>query len=106
MQVSIQWKGSHIPDIVDVRCSTRAIPPPPSSVLNTTLSEVHLEDEIEFSVHWKPPTVTNGRLVHYLACLGGRELEQWEVFDPHNVAPWDKNDTSCMEIDVRKSLCN
>ena len=75
------------------------LPPPPSPVLNVALSELTFSDgNIEFVFHWKPPVTTNGHVKHYEACLGGRELSQFEVHDPGSLASTDENDTHCIDI--------
>ena len=84
-------------------CERDGIPPPPTPVLNLALSEIVIKDgEIKFTVNWEQPETTNGRLDVYSACLGGRELKEREIFDLQNVAPWDKNDTRCMDVEVSK----
>ena len=60
--------------------------------------------EVQFRVEWNPPTTPNGQITHYLACLGGRNIPNFEE-GPGDVK--DGNDTTCQNIDkVRYSLEN
>ena len=87
------------PPVQGDTCKKSAVPPPPSPVLNVTLSEPTFpDDNIQFVFHWKPPVTSNGHLTHYVACLGGRELSQFEVYDSQSGAS-DENDTTCITID-------
>ena len=98
LQVSIQWMSSESykkPPNAVKKCVVSAVPPPASPVLNVSLSDLTVsEDEIRFVFNWSPPAATNGRLTHYLACLGGRRLSH---FEQNPDAP-DGNDTVCVEI--------
>ena len=77
------------------KCVVSAVPPRASPVLNVSLSDLTVsEDEIQFVFNWSPPATTNGRLTHYLACLGGRRLSHFE----QNPDTPDGNDTVCVEI--------
>ena len=89
------------PPVQGDSCKQLALPPPPSPVLNVTLSQLTFpDDNIRFVFHWKPPVTTNGHVTHYVACLGGRKLSQFEVYyDPLSVASTDENDTTCITID-------
>ena len=102
-QVTIQWLHSDVyvqPPRQGDSCKQLALPPPPSPVLNVTLSELTFpDDNIQFVFHWKPPVTTNGHVTHYVACLGGRKLSQFEEYDPLSVASTDENDTTCITRD-------
>ena len=84
-----------------------AVPPPSSPVLDVRLSELEFSEEtmeIQFLVQWNPPTTPNGQITHYLACLGGRNIPNFEE-GPGDVK--DGNDTTCQNIDkVRYPLAN
>ena len=100
-QVTIQWSESDVyvqPPVQGDSCKPLALPPPPSPVLNVTLSELTFpDDNIQFVFHWKPPVTTNGHVTHYVACLGGRKLSQFEEYNPQSAAS-DENDITCITI--------
>jgi hypothetical protein len=104
-RVSIQWKDSSDytkPNVMDATCSVKAVPPPSSPVLDVALSDLqYTVDDIQFEVQWSPPATTNDRLTHYLACLGGRRLRQFEEVP---ATPSDGNDTTCVQIEAERSF--
>ena len=78
---------------------TPAVPPSSSPVLDLRLSELEFSEEtmeVQFRVQWNPPTTPNGQITHYLACLGGRKIPNFEQ-GPGDVK--DGNDTTCQNID-------
>ena len=84
-------------------CSVDAVPPPPSPVLDVRLSDLEFSEqemEIKFLVQWSPPATSNGQITHYLACLSGRKLDQFEE-QPDSIE--DGNDTTCQEIETVSS---
>ena len=103
VQVAIQWKSSddyQKPRTFEVECFKSAVPPPPSPVLDVRLSDLEFSEqeiEIRFLVQWSPPATPNGQITHYLACLGGRKLDQFEE-NPDSVE--DGNDTTCQQIET------
>ena len=90
-------------DVEGDRCNVGAVPPPPSPVLDVRLSDLEFSEqemEIKFLVQWSPPATPNGQITHYLACLGGRKLDQSEE-KPDTVE--DGNDTTCQQIETVSS---
>ena len=76
MQVSIEWASlTYQPPSQPVSCVRQAIPPPPSPVVNVTLSDLVIDENIQFIFQWKPPVTTNGQLTHYFCCLGSRPFD-------------------------------
>ena len=97
------WSDSSADNVDGDSCIEDAVPPPPSPVLDVRLSDVEFSEremEIEFLVQWSPPTTPNGQITHYLACLGGLKLDQFEE-KPGSVE--DGNDTTCQEIETVSS---
>ena len=98
-QVSINWKHSNNYRLPSVQGDTyyhNGTPPPPSPVQKVKISELQfLDDSIKFTFHWEVPLASNGQVINYMACLGGRQLQQYETYDP---AVIDKNDTKCINI--------
>lgn len=98
-QVSINWKASNIyrqPTVQADEYSHNGIPPPPSPVQKVKISELQfLDDNIKFVFHWEAPLASNGQVINYMACLGGRQLQQYETYNPTAI---DKNDTKCINI--------
>ncbi|CAI8057371.1 hypothetical protein GBAR_LOCUS31264 [Geodia barretti] len=103
--VSIQWLSSDSykqPSVFDANCTMPAVPPSSSPVLDVRLSELEFSEEtmeVQFRVQWNPPTTPNGQITHYLACLGGRKIPNFEQ-GPGDVK--DGNDTTCQNIDKEK----
>jgi proto-oncogene tyrosine-protein kinase Ret len=103
--VSIQWQSSDSykqPSVFDASCTRPAVPPPSNPVLDVRLSEFEFSEEtmeVQFRVEWNPPTTPNGQITHYLACLGGRNIPNFEE-GPGDVK--DGNDTTCQNIDKEK----
>ena len=57
-------------------CTVKALPPPPSPVLNVNISGIAIaEDHLQFQFIWDPPTSTNGDVTEYWACLSSQILE-------------------------------
>lgn len=103
LQIAINWKNSNVyfkPEVLEATCEKSAVPPPPTPIRNVTLSDFVIDDEVKFYIEWLPPAFTNGVLTHYYACLGGRELEQFEEYDADTVSHRDKNDTDCRRITI------
>ena len=98
MQVSIEWASlTYHPPSQPVTCVRQAIPPPPSPVVNVTLSDVVIDENIQFIFQWKPPVTTNGQLTHYFCCLGSRPFDL-------SVPSSDENDTHCITLDSVSNL--
>ena len=103
LQVAVNWIDSNVytkPEVLEVTCEKSAVPPPSTPIRNVTLSDLVIEDEVSFYIEWQPPVFTNGNMTQYYACLGGRELDQFEEYDPASLPQWDKNDTKCKIINI------
>ena len=57
-------------------CTVKALPPPPSPVLNVSISGIAIAGEnLQFQFSWDPPTSTNGDVAEYMACLSNQVLD-------------------------------